>query len=157
MSEIQEKSKELIKKPIPIKRNFIIDTWKDIENQEIQIKELDSPCSLDEVQPPLEEYILSKEDKEAIRQAFYKFDKKKAGFVQIDYVPDIFRYAGQNPSLKLSEKLIQESNRQGYGVIFLNELIILFQKHWKSNKYATSELKMAIKTLSTLSLIMYEI
>jgi len=114
---MSEETKSAASDPVTLQRNFIIDTWDDIDDQTIQIKKIpDKTASWfnEEQEPQREDYTLTKEDKEAIKQAFYKYDKKKTGFVQIDFVPDIFRYAGQNPQ-----------------------------------KYGTSELKSAIKTLST--------
>lgn len=52
-------------------------------------------------------------DLQGIKAAFERYDKKKTGFVQIDYVADIFRYAGQNPSKELEKTLQEESNKQG--------------------------------------------
>ncbi len=149
---MSEETKSAASDPVTLQRNFIIDTWDDIDDQTIQIKKIpDKTASWfnEEQEPQREDYTLTKEDKEAIKQAFYKYDKKKTGFVQIDFVPDIFRYAGQNPSKQLSSTLILESNKKGYGVVFLSELMPIFQRHWKSQKYGTSELKSAIKTLST--------
>ncbi len=43
---------------------------------------------------------------------------------------------------------LNKINQTGYGVVFLNELIPIFEKYWKLPKQSTADLKNALKVFS---------
>lgn len=124
-----------------LRTNFVIDTWED-NDEEIKVKNVDYYDDMVFANRP---YQLSQEEKENITLAFNTYDKKKQGFVAIDHVGDIFRLAGQNPSINLEVILRGEANGKGYGVVFYGDLLLLFQKYWKSQRRSIAELKTSVK------------
>ena len=44
-----------------------------------------------------------------LKKSFDKYDKGKSGFIKPEDLADIFRMAGQNPTVDDSNKIIQEA------------------------------------------------
>lgn len=78
-----------------------------------------------------------------LKRAFTKYDKKTTGSIKPVEIADVFRMAGQNPTVEECNLMIEEAEEPGTGMLMLEDLIKICEKYWKNYENYTLELKEA--------------
>jgi Ca2+-binding EF-hand superfamily protein len=79
-------------------------------------------------------------------QLFNKQDPKKLGYIDSKHAIGIFRQAGQNPTVSAEATLIKEAETSaGSGVMTLEDMMFVFERHWKNRETMEMELERSIQ------------
>lgn len=78
-----------------------------------------------------------------LKRLFIKYDKKSIGSIKPIEIVDVFRMAGQNPTVEECNLMIEEAEEPGTGMLMFEDLINICQKYWRNYENYTQELKEA--------------
>ncbi|CAF0929040.1 unnamed protein product [Brachionus calyciflorus] len=86
---------------------------------------------------------LTEKDKEDLKKAFNKYDKKNSGNIKPNEIADVFRMAGQNPTIEDCNKMIAEAEEPGTGMLMFEDLEKICEKYWRNYENYALELREA--------------
>jgi Ca2+-binding EF-hand superfamily protein len=90
-----------------------------------------------------------------LTQLFNRYDSKKQGFINSKYAIEIFKEAGQNPTIHVEESVIQETDKSSIGMMLFEDMLHVFEKYWKNRETTEMELEHALRAFTLSKLLLH--